>query len=740
MPRHPHIVPAIAFVLAVTLALPVPAQLLQYKPGREYRSLNTGTYEITIQKNGRVDVALTSGEPVYLNAFPMVWFANKKAPRAIRLDGRYSQRFEVNDALGRGQGMRIRYNDVQWTLRAYPTKPYLAVQLAYINSSKKPVTIKQLTPWAIGDPKNGSVILGPGTLDSIMLLDGMDKESRSLSFKNGEAPNMISLLNPETGRSLIAGFTTQVRAINTLHIQALNQNEDDTDQLNYMRAANTYDPPVTVQPGEVLESETLYLAITETDPLLALERYAKAVAVTNEIPVYSKSPPRNILFKNTYENDKDYLAALEEAAKHIKSIANNDVPIRFILQYVHSNLDLPSDKPIAKIADNLRSHGFLVGLLDDPFTFHFDSDAVKAHPDWFLTVQSKADSSDTRPLQLLDITVPAAREWFAARLRTSRQNIGFDSVWGINLGLFEEATDFHSGDSLTKIEVIRLAMNTLRTALGNRAPIILAPSELLPAFLNTHRLINPDHPSMALQTPHLGHQYTLNTTSNYPQAALQGINLIEAQDTLDSTPAWGQDTLNAPFIPPLIRPAKPQDLFFNNAPNIWLKRGNDRNGRWILAGINNDTDSHKTITLQINNPRLGLQPQFTLFDPQQKHYYGQIQTPVNISVAPNKMRILLLRQYKNVPLLLGTTFPISQTLPSKMNESWNPGTLTLTGTLTTTQPQGTLYFLHPPGYKIESARINDTPIQWSGKDNTLTLEVQSAPNTPTTYTLTFTKN
>lgn len=723
----------LTILIAWITALPLHAQLPQYKPGREYRSLNTGAYEIAIQKNGRIDVALVSGAPVFLNAFPMVWFADKKEQETIRLDGRYSQRFEVNDALGRGQGMRIRYKDVQWTLRAYPTKPYLAVQLAYINSAKKPVQIKQLVPWAIGDPKKGSIALGPGTLDAAMLLDGMSAKQTPLATRNGEAPNMIALLNPNTGRSIIAGFTTQSKAFNTLHIQALDPDEEEPHQLDYMRAVNTYDPPITVQPGEVLESEILYLAITESDPLLALERYAKAVAVTNKIPNYTQPPVRNVFFPLSGEDENATHTALMETAQHIKT--NSTENIRFILASPTQWSNPNNLNTLAQYAEELRAQGYLVGLAGNPFEVSIQADIVKQHPDWFI---HPVDSSDAVSTVLVDISHTEARSWIAAGLRNSQKVIGFDSLWNIDLDVYSKADKFHSGDSLTKIEIIRLAMSTLRTALGNRIPVILNASELLPIFPNTHNLIDLNHTSNFFQAPHLGHHYALNTVSVYPYAALTGINLIESQETLNT--AWTQNPANAVFLPPVIRPAKPQDLFFNNDPDIWLKTGNAKTGHWILAGINNNTDATKTLTLPINNPKVRQQPQFTLFDLQQKRYYGQSQTRININVPKKQMRTLLLREYKRVPLLLGTTFPISQTLPDKINERWNPTTLTLTGTLTTTQKSGTLHFLEAPGYKIQKATLNDTPIQWKRQDNTITINTQTTPNAPTTWSLTFSRN
>ena len=729
-------------VLVSISTLPAFAQLPQYRPGQEYRSLNTGAYEIAIQKNGRVDVALTSGEPVFLNAFPMVWFADKKEPEAIRLDGRYSQRFEVNDALGRGQGMRIRYRNIQWNLYAYPTKPYLAVQVAYINESKKPVQIKQLVPWAIGDPKKGSVALGPNTIDSIMLIDGVDALASPLATRDGTAANMIAVLNPQTERSLIAGFTTQFKAINSVHMKTLDAKDDEIHEFNYMRAINDYDPPITVEPGEVLESEIFYLAVTESDPLLALERYAKAVAVTNRVPVYTEAPPRPLLIENVYSSNEEYQAAVMAIATRVRENIEPTEQVVFVLQRAKHNGFRPNDETFADVANDLRSRGFHVGLAENPFLAAVDSEVARTHPDWLLPDIVPASRDGQSDRVLLDITILGVRDWIAATLQERQATIGFESLWDVDLDVYLGVKTFNAGDTLTKIEVIRTGMTVLRASLGNSTPIILEASSLLPAFPNTHHIEKSEHTSRFFLGPHLGMRYARHAavanTLSYAEAAVMGIHLIESQSTLDT--AWNADTRRSIYFPAVNRSAKPQDLYFSNQPAVWLKRGNVPSGHWILAGINNPTDETQTITLPISNTKVRAQPQFTLFDLEEKSYYGQIQNRVNINVSAHQMRTLVLREFKRVPLLLGTTFPIHDSLIDHINENWDAATDTLTGSISSTHALGTLYFLEAPGYQLESAHVNGSPAPWTRQDTTIILEVTPTPDTPLVWTLKFTRS
>ncbi len=274
------------------------AQLPLFLPGTEYRSLNTETYEIAIQRNGRVDVILVSGEPAMTNAFPMVWIDGKGAPETLPVDGRFSEREAVNDPLGRGQGVMLLKDECEWNIRAYPTQPFFAVQVGYRNTSRKPVRIRALYPWVIGPPKRGQVNIGVGTGDSPILeprADGITTLTRGHAVGAGH----LAAYNPGAGRSLVVGFLTAEGANTMVSLDR----EPNGELFNSLRAQSIYDPPVELLPGEQLRSGVVYFGIAETNPFDALERYAAAVAATSGLaseydgtPIYGGSIPDDFTF------------------------------------------------------------------------------------------------------------------------------------------------------------------------------------------------------------------------------------------------------------------------------------------------------------------------------------------------------------------------------------------------------------------------------------------------------------
>ncbi|HIJ66632.1 MAG TPA: hypothetical protein HPP77_11855 [Candidatus Hydrogenedentes bacterium] len=264
------------FPLEIRAAPPI------YRPSREYRTINTDIYKLTFQKNGRTDVCLVSGEPVFSNAFPMVWFEGESEPSPLDLDGRRSARAAVNDRLGRGHGMVFQKGNCAWHLRAYPTKPFYAAQVTFTNTKKKPVRVKMLLPWCVGEPHRGALSLGADSSKTAILQNGdLFRRADSQTLEIGKATSYwhAAAHNPGTGRSLIAGFLTHGAAATVIEIGR--QSDANDAELDLFRAATVFDPPVEVAPRQSLDSDVLYLSVEEPTPLHGLERYAAAIAAAN---------------------------------------------------------------------------------------------------------------------------------------------------------------------------------------------------------------------------------------------------------------------------------------------------------------------------------------------------------------------------------------------------------------------------------------------------------------------------
>ena len=287
--------PRLALILLL-LAAPVHAQIM-YRPAQEQRTISTDSYALIIQRNGRIDLRLPNGEVIFDNAYPAVWFEGDARPSYLPIDGFQTTREPVRDVLGQGQGMFYSRGGGEWVIRTYPTQPFITVQCAYTNVSRRTVTVSRLMPWVIGTPASGALWLGPGTAESIMrpfdsLTVPMDA-APGLQRGKGHSGWSLAILNPTTGRSVIAGFLTDDAGAS--YIEA---SDADGEGFRRFRAVTVFDPPVEVPPGGRIESNALYIAITESDAVSGLNRYGNAFARANNT-LRSETQPWNQWFTTT---------------------------------------------------------------------------------------------------------------------------------------------------------------------------------------------------------------------------------------------------------------------------------------------------------------------------------------------------------------------------------------------------------------------------------------------------------
>lgn len=273
-----------AVVAALAVMTSAAAGPLMYRPEREYGSISGDIYELTVQKDGRANVTLVGGEPVFTNAFPMVLLEGDAKPEPLDLDGRKSARIALNDPLGRGNGMVFKKGNCEWHVRTYLTRPFLAVQVVFTNTKHKPVKVKMLMPWCVGDPARGVVSLGPGTDRTVILENGdvFHNADARQRLRVGESLSYwhSACYNAATGRSLVAGFLTQDLARTEIYIRR--SEEAKPTEFDVFRAVSVFEPPVEVASGGTLASEVLYLSVAAASPFEGLEEYGRAIAALNK--------------------------------------------------------------------------------------------------------------------------------------------------------------------------------------------------------------------------------------------------------------------------------------------------------------------------------------------------------------------------------------------------------------------------------------------------------------------------
>jgi hypothetical protein len=644
---------------ALFLSLQAVGQKYGYRTGLEYRSLNTDAYEIAIQKNGRLDIAHASGEVIFLDAYPMLWIDGEKKPERFKLDGRFSQRYQVNDLLGEGHGMLIKYKTLEWTINAYPTKPFIAVQAAYVNNTKKPVKIKALYPWAVGGKKNTGLTLGvqsqqsrlvPDPLVSIQTLQGVPLQTK----------NCIGIYNPRTGRSMIAGFVTQNRAINSFHAQPVHPK--DPDIIPELQAINTYDPPVELQPGERLESEILYIALTEKTPLLAMQRYGKAVSIVNNF-------------------------SRKEAAR---------------LE------GMPLDPNI-----------------QDPFRLPMTSSIVKQHPAWFTSHTSRddiaiLDISNQEAFDYLNDWVassesPNGHAMALISPSTLLQAKSLESSHITKVEAVQRARSIiYSTPNKAIYWVEPLSVDYVIPSRGGPNNAVYASlSENTPyrdLFWQSHYLKNSYGRDISL----VGNIHENEMKRSFFQDTNHLINFVNMNDpAFDREPRSTSVLSDSPATHDLLGSQKtrtllsPADWFYSDQTQLLFDSSTNPPGEWLKIHLINPYPHEKQLNVSL--PAMGARENlnYTIYDNVNKKHLGLVRNRFQVNIGPHKTTTFILKVYQTRPMVLGDFDVMEKLTQNVLIGHWDGKTRQLSGSILTEKDKETrVDILFPKEFDPESISIN----------------------------------
>lgn len=686
---HPHKTTLLLCFVMVSLCAVATAQ---FRSSKEWRTINTDVYEISVQKNGRTDLKTTSGIALFENAYPAVQYAGEDHIEELPISAIQSSRQEINDRLGVGQGLALRMAECEWQLRAYPAKPFLAVQVIYHNTTKKPIEIAQLLPWCVGDPKRGSVWLGADAGAVRLLAPGAPT-----SVGEGSATGAMSMaaFNPIAGRSLIAGFLSSRQARTEIHMAR--SDDAEADRFDQFRAACIYDPPVTVAPGERLESEVLYISVGEQDPLFGLRRYGKAVAVWNGVRDERPFTPHGITLTGADVNAErvlkeiallgtgpaatgwDYLSLGPAWAKTDGSWEAD--PLRF-------------PEGMKPIADAAHAQGLRIGLAID----------------------------------LLPSEGAVVPEALAALARRITHDWGYDAI--------------HAGSAATAAHPVwddaqalgyQAGLAALRDGLGpDKLLVAGGPPERSGAWADVVRVDGAEVFSQTARSFYWTPSYLLaqpslpvlgvapgQQLSNLTAMALAG-GVVHLDGSYSAFPSEARGVLDK-LLPLADRPARPIDLFQATAPQIWHLPLATAAGRWEVLGLfNRDATGEKVITVDLRALGLDADTYHTVYDFWAQHYHGVARGQIEVRVPAGEHRLMGLRVYQNHPMLLASDAHFAMGAMDMGATAWNPAANLLSGTTGDFRAVArTLTVLVPEGYTPTAVGVDGVGLHWEVVGNTI---------------------
>ncbi len=782
-----------SFLAAVVLfATHVSAVPLQHKRDKMFRTINTDIYEIGVKKNGETDVTLISREPVFINVNPMIWFDGEPEPVLLDVSGKMTARDGVNNRLGQGHGLMFQKGNCDWTLQAYPTKPYLSAQVAFVNSGKKSVKVKMLIPWAAGGRTPGGVTLGKSTDQSVILENGRTFLSNS-DIPAKVTGNSLSLWNAAvynafTQRSLIAGFVTNARACTQIRLER--SEKADGAFFDLFRAECVYDPPIEVQPRERLESEVLYLSVGETSPLEGLERYGATFAAFNNLKRRAAFLPHgwdswNTKYK-TDINEEKMLAALDFVDKNLKRYGWKHFAIDAGWELGKGNWEPDTAKfphGMKWFADQIHVREMTAGIWIDPFTVDANSPLAKAHPDWLRTPNAEGRQNLSENDRILDVTVSGAYEYVRDLFSKIGNDWGYDALQECDFVYQLLYAESYSNPNLTRIDVLHKGMQAVREGFGpNKFVTSFTPLPVTGLYCNAMRIGDDCAPIWrkapdkwpwgcveAMRNAARRYYFAPYAWATDPDCAYFGHADTAARWEVSDKPAltWEQTVtwltaaaltggvvkigdwfpdlsqkevaLLQRLLPTLPRPARPVDLFERDTPCIWSLPIKCDIGQWNIVGVFNwdETSSRKT---PISFAELGLDATayYTVYDFWQDAFHGLAQGRLNVDTAPGSCHLLGLRRYEDHPMFLATDRHFSQGATDFKTLTWNAQTLQLAGTFDgIADTDYNLRVLVPESYNMKSVTVSTGTPATQQEGKVLKIAFRCATQGPVTWTVQF---
>ncbi len=778
--------------MEILLTLSPTSVWAQFRGEKEVRTINTDVYEVSVQKNGRTDIKSPDGSFFFDNAFPQVVHEKEGEYEPLPINGRFTIREEVNDRLGKGQGIVFSKKECEWHLRAYPTKPFFTVQVVYTNTQKKPVKIAKLAPWCVEADQKGKVALGAESKQTRILENGRIfrtfNDYADVVTEKSKSQWNLAAHNPISGRTLIAGFLTNQRGYTQIHMER--SENAPKDGFDIFRAECVYDPPLTLAPGEKLVSELCYISVAETDPHLGLERYAKAMAVVNGVH------DRRSLMPHGWDPwSTKYWCKIDEE----KMLSNLEVVDKELKRYgwTHFSIDAGWERGLADweanletfphgmkwMADQIHAKGMTAGIWTDPFSIPKDCTLAKEHPDWLVTPHALGRFIMGDNQYILDVTAPGAYEYIRNLYHKITQEWGYDALVEIDFIYYLLLGEEYYDKSLTRVEVFQRGMQAIREGAGPDTFIMSMTPQMITGVYSEGVRIGRDcapiwqcgniqKPWGCVETltnasrryyfcPHLyvpdqdcaffGHEETCkrwNVTEEPELTASQSLawltgailtgGVVKVGDPFVDMSQEQLDILKK-LLPSPEKPARPIDLFQEGTARIWSLPLKTTAGEWNIVGIFNwDAQNPQQIPVPFSHLHLHPNQYYTVFDFWNEHYCGVAKDQLTVEVPAGSVRLLGLRARQEHPMLLASNRHFTQGAQDHTALTWDAATNTLQGKFKAVENTDyRLYILVPEGFSMKSATSSVGECTTTTKGNALCLAFHSTQSGNASWQVSF---
>lgn len=458
------------------------------------RKIEIASELLTVSVNlahGTFDIARTDGEPPSLHDAAATTRTSDRRELTTRgATLHVSDRNDISDSHGTGIRLVLRREptddepSLDLSIAVYDSQPYILLRTEITNDTPASLRVAALEPlagarvhlpaepptwrfyrhgWQSWSPT--LVLPCSGEDDPVappLYAPGTTAEAMPGRFVSDM---MTAVVESESQRGVIAGFVTAADQFSQVWL------DGDPETLN----AASYADGLTVDPGQTLASETLYVELT-SEPLRSLERYGDALATEMKALTYDEVANGWCSWYRyfTAVSERDVLSNLDDLAAH-----RDEVPVQYVQLDDGFQADIGdwltlNDKfphGLKWLVEQIHERGYQAGLWLAPFLVGANSQLYKDHPDWVVRYASNtpyiAIFNWNQVCYALDLSRDDVIDWLRDVFTTVTRDWGFDYV-KIDF-IYAGAVDgIRANDGMTRAHIYRRGLQTIRDAVGDR--------------------------------------------------------------------------------------------------------------------------------------------------------------------------------------------------------------------------------------------------------------------------------
>lgn len=532
---------------------------------------------------------------------------------------------------------------------------------------------------------------------------------------------------------LAAGFVENDFAIGRIEAAVASYQQRDGFSLV---AEAFFNQEFVVKPGTAARSGRFALQLGP-DPFVALEDYAQMIGETHGVRLGSPiNGWCNWFYDHTNTSEEEILRNAAFAARELKPYGLEWIQIDDGYQRAFSDWEGNERFPhgMKWLANQIRKLGLRPGIWIAPYVVSEGTDIHRQHPDWLIrnldgSIRHCGDRGPTK-LYGLDISNPAAAEWFGRLFQTVTGEWGYDFIKFDFVEWTILAAERYQDPTWSRAGAYRRGVEIMRQAIGpNRHLLDCGPAPTAVGLIDSTRIeadqpfltweqyvgaFNSNAPAIAKRyyfhkrtwindADHLG--VSLLTPAQASAAAsiiaLSGGTMISG-DRLPELDGMRLDIVRKVF-PSFGEAARPADLFEREKPEIFVLPVSRPFEDWTVVGIFN-YESGPAVEKRVPLSRLGLDPgqEWLAYEFWQQRLLGGVRGELRTLVPAESVALIALRKSRDVPQVISTDRHFTQGGVELRDVIWSADSITLAGT--SLGGKGVHYNVLvrvPPGYALD---------------------------------------